>query len=136
MKGKNKDTGKGSNQLSFPDISSYDHLKNCPRYTSSKDLNLFSINLIGVNKLIWFKVLNRPDGDGVGIEEMDSLQMEIEALLVDSMQRTRNLKMELMILDELNNDKNEIIKVLRILNYRKKLHFTILNQKDKSISYC
>lgn len=57
-------------------------------------------------------MLNRPDGDGVGIEEMDSLQMEIEALLVDAMQRTRNLKMELMILDEMNNDKNEIIKVI------------------------
>jgi hypothetical protein len=54
--------------------------------------------------------LNRPDGDGIGIEEMDSLQMEIEALLVDAMQRTRNLKMELMILEE-GGDKNEIIKV-------------------------
>lgn len=65
-------------------------------------------------------MLNRPDGDGVGIEEMDSLQMEIEALLVDAMQRTRNLKMELMILDEMNNDKNEIIKVI-IQNLVKKM---------------
>jgi hypothetical protein len=45
---------------------------------------------------------------------MDSLQMEIEALLVDAMQRTRNLKMELMILED-SSDKNEIIKV--ILNH-------------------
>ena len=91
MKGKTKESNtKASNQLSFPDVTSYDHTKNCPRYTS---------------------VLNRADGDGVGIEEMDSLQMEIEALLVDAMQRTRNLKMELMILEEESSDKNEIIKV-------------------------
>ena len=32
MKGKNKENVKTS--LSFPDVSSYDHLKNCPRYTS------------------------------------------------------------------------------------------------------
>lgn len=36
MKGKSKENIKTSNQLSFPDVTSYDHLKSCPRYTSSK----------------------------------------------------------------------------------------------------
>ncbi|CAF0755265.1 unnamed protein product [Brachionus calyciflorus] len=90
MKGKNKEQtpGKGAaltvnsrQELSFPNVSPLDHVKLCPRFTS---------------------ILNRPDGDGVGIEEMDSLQMEIESLLVSVMQRNRLLKIETMILD---NDK-------------------------------
>ena len=43
--------------------------------------------------------------------------MEIEALLVDAMQRTRNLKMELMILED-NVDKNEIIKVYLLNKFK------------------
>ena len=50
-------------------------------------------------------VLNRAAGDGVGIEEMDPLQMEMESLLVHAMQRTRLLKLETMILDNANTDK-------------------------------
>jgi transcriptional adapter 3 len=118
MKGKSKENIKTSNQLSFPDVTSYDHLKSCPRYTSSKSLYIFKKTKWLIN-CDYFQVLNRPDGDGVGIEEMDSLQMEIEALLVDAMQRTRNLKMELMILED-SSDKNEIIKV--ILNYYFKIY--------------
>lgn len=54
------------------------------------------------------KVLNRADGVGVGIEEMDSLQMEIESMLVNVMQRNRLLKVETMILD---NDKSDSLMV-------------------------
>ncbi len=46
MKGKSKDSLKASNRLSFPDVVSYDHLKNCPRYTSSKDINFLKLSLI------------------------------------------------------------------------------------------
>lgn len=73
--------------LSFPDVTPVDHEKLCPRFTS---------------------ILNRADGVGVGIEEMDSLQMEIESLLVNVMQRNRLLKVESMILD---SDKNETLLV-------------------------
>ncbi|RNA06121.1 transcriptional adapter 3 [Brachionus plicatilis] len=86
MKGRNKDQGSSKQsvpvpvkqELSFPDVTPLDHVKMCPRYTS---------------------VLNRPEGDGVGIEELDSLQMEIESLLVSVIQRNRQLKIETMILD-------------------------------------
>jgi hypothetical protein len=59
----------------------------------------------------YFKVLNRPDGDGVGIEEMDTLQMELESILVNVMQRTRSLKVETMVLDNWTSDKNDSILV-------------------------
>jgi len=58
-----------------------------------------------------FIVLNRPDGDGVGIEEMDTLQMELESILVNVMQRTRSLKVETMVLDNWTSDKNDSILV-------------------------
>jgi hypothetical protein len=35
----------------------------------------------------------------VGIEELDNLQMEIESLLVDAMQRTRTFKLQIMMLE-------------------------------------
>lgn len=91
MKGKNKEinTPKVQVTLSYPDFVPFDHVKNCPRYNS---------------------ILNRARGDGVGIEEIDTLQMEIESLLVNVMQRNRQLKIETMILDDWNNDsKNDVI---------------------------
>jgi hypothetical protein len=54
------------------------------------------------------EVLTRSDGEGVGIEEMDNLQMELETMLVNVMQRARQLKLESMILENLTgNDLNE-----------------------------
>lgn len=91
MKGKNKEmqvVSKVQNQLSFPDFVPFDHIKNCPRYNS---------------------ILNRQEGDGVGIEEIDMLQMEIESILVNVMQRTRQLKIETMILDDWNNEKSDVV---------------------------
>lgn len=96
MKGKNKEihtVNKTQNCLSFPDFIPFDHLKNCPRYTS---------------------ILNRPEGNGVGIEEIDTLQMELESLLVNVMQRTRQLKLETMILDDWNSDKTSESSLSRI----------------------
>lgn len=109
MKGKNKDIGgttgaatahgSGSNMsvsnsntnnqqvLSYPDVTPIDTEKQCPRFTS---------------------ILNRADGVGVGIEEMDSLQMEVERMLVNVIQRNRALTVESMILD---SDPNESILV-------------------------
>ena len=54
------------------------------------------------------EVLTRSDGEGVGIEEMDNLQMELETMLVNVMQRARQLKLESMILENLTgNDLKE-----------------------------
>jgi transcriptional adapter 3 len=89
MKGKSKEQQPQitTNQsLSLPNVQAIDYQKNCPRYTS---------------------ILHRADGDGVGIEEMDSLQMEIESLLVNVMQRTRSLKMETLVLDNWTSDKSD-----------------------------
>jgi len=58
------------------------------------------------------EVLTRSDGEGVGIEEMDNLQMELETMLVNVMQRARQLKLESMILDNLTgSDLNESLTV-------------------------
>lgn len=37
------------------------------------------------------------------------LQMEIESILVNVMQRTRQLKIETMILDDWNNEKSDVV---------------------------
>jgi hypothetical protein len=62
-----------------------------------------------------FQVLNREEGVGVGIEEMDTLQMEIECLLVNAIQRNRLLKMESMILDNDKSDSSIIVGLSRVL---------------------
>ena len=57
---------------------------------------------------------------------MDSLQMELESLLVNVMQRTRNLKMETMVLDSWGNDKNDSI-IVRENLAAKHLFMKLLN---------
>lgn len=114
MRGKNKETPAKVVQvsLSFPDFVPFDHVKHCPRYTS---------------------ILNRSEGDGVGIEEIDTLQMEIESLLVNVMQRSRQLKIETMILDDWNSDKNNqvIAKISSPMTSEKQAN---LNKKFKSFT--
>jgi transcriptional adapter 3 len=115
MKGKSKETPAKAVQvaLSFPDFVPFDHVKHCPRYTS---------------------ILNRSEGDGVGIEEIDMLQMEIESLLVNVMQRTRQLKIETMILDDWKGDTNSelIAKIASSPMTSEKT--THLNKKFKSFN--
>lgn len=66
--------------------------------------------------MIYRLVLNRNEGDLVGIEEIDTLQMEIESILVNVIQRNRQLKIETMILDDWNNEKSDVVaKVVLIL---------------------
>ena len=77
-------------------------------------------------------VLNRPAGDGVGIEEMDSLQMEMESLLVHAMQRTRLLKLETMILDNGSTDKAATAELMRVshtqLTYCRNIAFATVSR--------
>ena len=64
--------------LSLPDVNTVDNVKQFPRYSS---------------------ILTRQDGEGVGIEEIDSLQTEIETLLGNALQRARAFQVELMVLE-------------------------------------
>jgi hypothetical protein len=57
----------------------------------------------------------------VGIEEMDSLQMEIESLLVNAMQRNRMLKVETTVLD---TEKPETLTVVLLIEYFMLYRFT------------
>ena len=75
MKRKGKEINKN---LSLPDITTIESVKQFPRYNS---------------------ILERQDGEGVGIEEIDTLQMEIETLLVNALQRARTFQVELMVLE-------------------------------------
>lgn len=83
-----------SNGLSLPDITPIDSSKLCPRFTS---------------------ILNRTDGVGVGIEEMDSLQMEVERMLVNVIQRNRSLTFETMLLDNDRGSDHSTILVLALI---------------------
>jgi transcriptional adapter 3 len=76
--------------LSLPDVTIIDNLKQFPRYSS---------------------ILERQDGEGVGIEEIDTLQMEIETLLVNALQRARTFQVELMILESKAADKTDLIPI-------------------------
>jgi transcriptional adapter 3 len=75
MKRKGKDINRN---LSLPDVTTIDNVKQFPRYCS---------------------ILERQNGEGVGIEEIDTLQMEIETLLVNALQRARSFQVELMVLE-------------------------------------
>ena len=75
MKRKGKEINRN---LSLPEISTIESIKQFPRYSS---------------------ILERQNGEGVGIEELDTLQMEIETLLVNALQRARAFQIELLVLD-------------------------------------
>lgn len=63
--------------LQFHDFKSVDHAKVCPRYTA---------------------VLARSEDDGIGIEELDTLQLELETLLSSASRRLRVLEAETQVL--------------------------------------
>lgn len=65
--------------LQFHDFKSVDHLKVCPRYTA---------------------VLARSEDDGIGIEELDTLQLELETLLSSASRRLRVLEAETQVRGE------------------------------------
>lgn len=57
--------------LKYYDFKPVDHVKGCPRYTA---------------------VLSRSEDDGIGIEELDTLQLELETLLSSASRRLRALE--------------------------------------------
>ncbi|XP_072015314.1 transcriptional adapter 3-like [Amphiura filiformis] len=71
--------------LNFYDFSPVDHTKACPRYTA---------------------VLQREESEGIGIEELDTLQLELETLLAAVSRRMRQLDSETQILAEWQEKKD------------------------------
>lgn len=57
--------------LKYYDFKPVEHVKLCPRYTA---------------------VLGRSEDDGIGIEELDTLQLELETLLSSASRRLRALE--------------------------------------------
>ncbi|KAM4722622.1 transcriptional adapter 3 isoform 5-T6 [Rhinophrynus dorsalis] len=72
--------------LQFHDFKSVDHIKLCPRYTA---------------------VLSRSEDDGIGIEELDTLQLELETLLSSASRRLRVLEAETQILTDWQDKKGD-----------------------------
>jgi len=65
---------KEASSIQFPDMTPIDHARLCPRYTA---------------------VLSRSTDDGIGIEEVDTLQTELETLLAAAAKRMRHLESEI-----------------------------------------
>ncbi|XP_040263614.1 transcriptional adapter 3 isoform X3 [Bufo gargarizans] len=72
--------------LQFHEFKSVDHVKLCPRYTA---------------------VLSRSEDDGIGIEELDTLQLELETLLSSASRRLRVLEAETQILTDWQDKKGD-----------------------------
>ncbi|EGV92920.1 Transcriptional adapter 3-like [Cricetulus griseus] len=70
--------------LQFHDFKSVDHLKVRPQYTA---------------------VLARSKDDGIGIEELDALQLELETLLSSASPQLRVLEAETQILTDWQDKK-------------------------------
>ncbi|XP_048404059.1 transcriptional adapter 3 isoform X1 [Stegostoma tigrinum] len=72
--------------LQFHDFKPVDHVKMCPRYAA---------------------VLSRSEDDGIGIEELDTLQLELETLLSSASRRLRILEAETQILTDWQDKKGD-----------------------------
>ncbi|XP_067287403.1 transcriptional adapter 3 [Pseudorasbora parva] len=72
--------------LKYYDFKPVDHVKVCPRYTA---------------------VLSRSEDDGIGIEELDTLQLELETLLSSASRRLRALEEQRQILTDWQDKKGD-----------------------------
>ncbi|XP_052798333.1 transcriptional adapter 3-A-like isoform X2 [Mya arenaria] len=90
MKGKGKSQDKDC-PLLFPDLECIDHVKLCPRYTA---------------------VLSRGEGESIGLEELDGIQVDLETLLNSVGKRLKVLENEIQILQNWQ-EKNGDIKPLQ-----------------------
>ena len=55
---------------------------------------------------IWFSVLRRSENDGIGLEDVDTLQLELEALLSATVVRKFTLKEETKVLANIEKYKS------------------------------
>ncbi|CAL8254861.1 transcriptional adapter 3 [Gadus morhua] len=72
--------------LKYYDFKPVEHVKVCPRYTA---------------------VLGRSEDDGIGIEELDTLQLELETLLSSANRRLRALEEQRQILTDWQDKKGD-----------------------------
>ncbi|KAJ8299188.1 hypothetical protein KUTeg_023248, partial [Tegillarca granosa] len=86
MKGKGKGMTDKDCPLQFPDLEPVDHIKQCPKYSS---------------------VLNRSEDDGIGVEELDQIQSDLETLLASAGLRLKQLEQEKQILVNWQDKKDE-----------------------------
>lgn len=63
--------------LMYPDLEPIDHVTQCPKYTA---------------------ILARSEEDGIGLEELDSVQSDLETLLANAGKRLKQLENEVQIL--------------------------------------
>ncbi|KAK3594080.1 hypothetical protein CHS0354_040848 [Potamilus streckersoni] len=77
MKGKGKAIADKDCPLQFPDLQPVDHIKQSPKYTA---------------------ILSRSEEDGIGLEELDSVQSDLETLLAAAGKRLKLLENEIQIL--------------------------------------
>ncbi|XP_071955647.1 transcriptional adapter 3-like [Antedon mediterranea] len=71
--------------LQFSEFKEIDHCKTCPRYSS---------------------VLGRPDEEGIAVEEIDTLQLELETLLAAVSLRMQQLHTETQVLQDWQDKKD------------------------------
>ncbi|XP_070533893.1 transcriptional adapter 3-like [Ptychodera flava] len=74
--------------LQFHDFRPVDHVKMCPRYSA---------------------VIQRTEDEGIGIEELDTLQLELETLLAAASRRMRQLEAETQVLIDWQEKKDKKI---------------------------
>ena len=102
-KGKGKDKSVSGETIDLkdlnfvlPEFANGDHAKICPRYSS---------------------VLKRSEHDGIGMEDIDTLQMELEALLSSTVVRKMTLKDEVKVLCEAEKYRGKYGKRVNKKNY-------------------
>lgn len=77
MKGKGKSMQDKDCPLMYPDLEPIDHAAQCPKYTA---------------------ILSRSEEDGIGLEELDLIQSDLETLLANAGKRLKQLENEIQIL--------------------------------------
>jgi len=85
--------------IQFPDMTPIDHARLCPRYTA---------------------VLSRTTDDGIGIDEVDTLQTELETLLAAAAKRMRHLESEITNLNTWQDNKPIPLPVVPVIGKKER----------------
>lgn len=95
--------------LKYYDFKPVEHVKLCPRYTA---------------------VLGRSEDDGIGIEELDTLQLELETLLSSASRRLRALEEQRQV-----GDSREPLFTCVVSGFHQRSNESTLSPKQKK-SHC
>ena len=76
-----------------------------PHLINGNTYNFQSLNNCVVNILLSTSVLRRNEHDGIGMEDVDTLQLELEALLSATVVRKETLKEETKVLSNIEKYK-------------------------------